>query len=191
MKLKKSVGLKVKAKASVKAKLPRKIVLIGMRGTGKTSIGKELANLLKIDFLDMDHEIEQMAGKKIREIVDESGWDFFRDLEHEIAKKVAGMKFGVVATGGGAVTFERNQEFLRSGSKVVHLQCDLSEIAKRIFGDLNRPSLTEQDDLLSELSKTWQKRKEAYEKSSDLAYSTDNGKSVRAQAAELFELLEG
>ena len=95
------------------AALTYNIVLCGFMGCGKTTVGKKLSKRLGVPFVDMDHYIEQKAGRKVSEIFAQLGEQAFRDMEYECAKELSKSGGTVIATGGGALTFERNQQALR------------------------------------------------------------------------------
>ena len=97
------------------------IALIGMAGSGKTTIGRQLAQMLNRRFVDMDEEIVKAAGKSITEIFDEEGEEVFRTLETQVLREFAPQSGLVIATGGGVVTRERNLPLLRKNSRIVRL----------------------------------------------------------------------
>ena len=118
------------------------IVLIGMRGSGKTTIGKLLAKRLGKQFIEMDELIVQRLGQSIPEIVNRYGWEKFRDVEEEITREVAGWDNVVNATGGGVVTREENIRELKQKGKLVWLKANTDTLLRRIGNDQSRPSLT-------------------------------------------------
>jgi len=123
------------------------IVLIGYRGSGKTTIGRRLADRLWWPFVDTDDLVVKAAGKSIADIFEQHGEKRFRDLETEAVKEVAKLQEHVIALGGGAVLRRENVEALRKADhKLVYLKCDPAELYKRIQADPNtasrRPSLT-------------------------------------------------
>ena len=97
------------------------IALIGMAGSGKTTIGLQLAQMLNRRFVDMDEEIVKAAGKSITEIFDEDGEEVFRTLETQVLREFAPQSGLIIATGGGVVTRERNLPLLRKNSRIVRL----------------------------------------------------------------------
>jgi len=113
-----------------------------MRGSGKTVVGKLLAERLGKQFIEMDELIVQRAGLSIPEIVERYGWGKFRDVEEEITCEVAKLDNAVNATGGGVVTREKNIQELKKKGKLVWLTVSLDTLLKRIGDDLSRPSLT-------------------------------------------------
>jgi len=150
------------------------IVLIGMRGSGKTAIGKLLAKRLGKQFIEMDELIVQRLGQTIPEIVQRYGWQKFRDVEAEITHEVAGLDNVVNATGGGVVTREENIRELKKKGKLVWLKADLDTLLRRIGGnDQSRPSLTgkpQREDMEAVLAE----RSPIYERVADFIVDTED-----------------
>ncbi len=121
------------------------IMLIGMRGCGKTTVGRLLATELNLDFIDLDEDITRRAGRSVTEIVAASGWDVFRDLEGEAASLAVTRDNQVVATGGGILEREANVRALKAGGTIVWLRADAATLSMRIAGDNSRPPLTDSD----------------------------------------------
>ena len=118
------------------------IVLIGMRGSGKTTVGKLLAKKLDRQFIEMDELIVRRVGLDIPEIVKQYGWEKFRQVEKEITQEVAELDDVVNATGGGVVTREENIHELKKKGRLVWLKANTDTLLKRIGNDRYRPSLT-------------------------------------------------
>ena len=123
------------------------VVLIGYRGSGKSTVGKRLADRLWQPFVDTDALIVRKAGKSIREIFEHQGEQAFRDLESTIVRDTLKLKEHVISLGGGALLREENRAALKaSGHKVVYLKCAPEELYKRITADPDsadaRPDLT-------------------------------------------------
>ncbi|MCK5471618.1 shikimate kinase [Candidatus Gracilibacteria bacterium] len=148
-------------------KIVKNIVLIGMRGSGKSAIGKTLAKFLDFEFIDVDRELERNEDMKIAELVKKKGWKFFRDLEAKYAKKAAAKKQVVIATGGGVVLREENVTNLKKNGIIVFIHSPLEQLAQRVSKDKNRPSLTGKSPH-EELEEVWQQRKEIYRKATDV-----------------------
>ena len=108
------------------------IVLIGMRGSGKTTVGKILARKLDRELVEMDELIAHKAGLSIAEIVEKHGWEKFRDIEEEITGEVAGRDDIVNAAGGGVVTREKNTAELKKNGILVWLTASLNTLLERI-----------------------------------------------------------
>lgn len=128
------------------------VVLIGYRGSGKTTIGKRLADRLWQPFVDTDELIVRKAGKSIREIFEQQGEAAFRDLESTVVRDTLMLQEHVISLGGGALLREENRAALKaSGHKVVYLKCEPAELYKRITADpesaATRPDLTDSGGL--------------------------------------------
>jgi len=124
------------------------IVLIGYRGSGKSSIGQKLADRLWQTLVDTDQLIIKKAGKSIKEIFETQGEQRFRQLETEVVKEVVKLQDVVISLGGGAVLREENRAAIKeSGHKVIYLKCEPETLHQRIEADaatsLMRPNLTQ------------------------------------------------
>ena len=102
--------------------LNKKIILCGFMASGKTTVGKALAEEIEIEYVDTDEFLIETYGMDIPAIFAKHGEDYFRDLEHEIAKKVTELPRGVISTGGGMLTFDRNGEVLKKW-RHYHMSC--------------------------------------------------------------------
>lgn len=141
------------------------IVLIGYRGSGKTTVGKLLAGRLGKPFVDADDQIVLRARKSIREIFAAGGEEAFRKLEAEIVAELAGRTEHIIAVGGGAILREENRRAL-AGHKIVYLRCDAAELLRRIQSDPatsdNRPSLTSLGGGIEEIEALLRQREPIY-----------------------------
>lgn len=113
--------------------------LIGFMGVGKTSIGKSLAELLAVPFIDTDTEIEKMTGSAIPDIFTEYGEAYFRELEYEMLRKYINMNI-VLATGGGIVENPNNISLLKENKMNIWVDTNISTVYNRIVNDINRPN---------------------------------------------------
>ena len=119
-----------------------RLVLIGAPGSGKSTVGKALANHLNLSFIDTDALIEEKAGKKITDIFVVDGEDVFRALEFETLKEVLNMQTAVISLGGGAPIAPAAQEVIReSNSTVIFLDVSLATAAPRVGFNRDRPLL--------------------------------------------------
>lgn len=123
--------------------LPEKsiIILIGMMGAGKTTIGRALAKKLGREFIDLDHAIVERCGVDIPTIFDIEGEEGFRKRENEVLQDVILNNDIVLATGGGAVLRPDNRELMRQYGRVFYLRVEVDELYRRVAKDKNRPLL--------------------------------------------------
>lgn len=139
------------------------IVLVGMMGCGKTSIGKALAARLGREFIDTDNIIEQKAGCTIAEIFERDGERKFREVEaRTIQEMVAAEKNIVIATGGGAVTDPQTLDAIKAYAIGVWIDADLADIEQRVAGNSARPLLN-QGDVSKKLNALLEQRKPLYQ----------------------------
>ena len=123
----------------------RAIVLVGLMGAGKTSVGRRLAEKLGLAFVDADHEIALAAGKSIPEIFADHGEDYFREGERRVIARLLENGPQVLATGGGAYMNSETRERIRDHGISVWLKADLDLLLKRVAKRNDRP-LLQQDD---------------------------------------------
>jgi shikimate kinase len=123
------------------------LVLVGMPGSGKTTVGRQLSRRLGLPFFDSDHLIEQRLGCSIREYFAREGEVAFRDVEEQVLRELAQGPSAVVATGGGAVLRQATREALRAGGKVVYLRSSPEELYRRVRHDTQRPLLQVADPM--------------------------------------------
>ncbi|MBD3156546.1 3-phosphoshikimate 1-carboxyvinyltransferase [Candidatus Peregrinibacteria bacterium] len=161
------------------------IYLIGMRGSGKSSIGKKLAQKLKYRFADTDHEIEKQEKLSIPDIIKRNNWFYFRKKEKYIIRKYTKKKHVVLATGGGVILDKDNRKKLHNNGKIVFLSCEINTLEKRIKKSHYRPPLTKKQSLHEELHHVWKKRKDLYESSADLIIKNDKHLSLEETAEKI------
>ncbi len=154
------------------------IVLTGMRASGKTSLGKELAKELGWNFVDIDHLIEDRVNKKIDHYVKEVGWKKFRALEHEIALECAELNNTIISTGGGTMMNPKSAAALKKTGFIVLLTCPLEILQKNLGASYERPSLTGEKSALEELQEIWEKRQETYHAVADLTHDTSSWPNI-------------
>jgi shikimate kinase len=139
----------------------RSIVLIGLMGAGKTTVGRRLAQRLGLKFVDADHEIEKAAGKSIPEIFAEDGEDFFRAGEEKVIARLLKDGPQVLATGGGAWMCEATRKRVREHGISVWLKADLDVLMERVSRRPGRP-LLERDDPREVMEKLIEERYPVY-----------------------------
>ncbi len=123
----------------------RPIVLVGLMGAGKSSVGRRLAEKLGIPFVDADHEIETAAGKSISDIFAEHGEAYFRDGERKVIARLMGNGAQVLATGGGAYMNDETRARIQAGGVSVWLKASLPLLMKRVMKRQDRPLLKNDD----------------------------------------------
>jgi shikimate kinase len=117
------------------------LALIGFMGTGKSSVGRTVADLLHFEFLDTDQTIEERSGRTIAQIFADHGEPAFRDLEHRLVLELAGRQKTVIATGGGLPVNPANLESLKTHALVVCLWASPARIYERVREHSHRPLL--------------------------------------------------
>lgn len=150
------------------------IVLMGYRGTGKSTVGRLLATRLGRKLVSTDAEVARRAHRTIPEIVAQEGWEFFRDLESDICRELSNLDQLVVDTGGGAILRAQNVEALKKNGTVFWLTASVETIAKRIGGDDQRPSLTGTKSFVDEIQDVLRERTPKYQAAADHSIATDN-----------------
>jgi len=164
----------------------KNLVLIGMMGTGKTEVGKRLAILLGRRLADTDQLLSERAGQSIAEIFHMHGEPYFRGLEREVVRELAGGRSLVIATGGGVVLNAENVADLQAGGFLVWLTAETETLLLRLKGDQSRPLLRPAEDLAALL----REREPLYRAAADARVDT-TGKTVSQVADELLAMLAG
>lgn len=147
------------------------IILVGMMGAGKTTIGRQLAHVLGRRFLDLDHEMEARCGVRVALIFDIEGEAGFRRRETALLDECSQYRGMVLATGGGAVLAPENRRVLKERGVVVYLRAGVDELFRRVARDRTRPLLKASDprqriaDLLAQ-------REPLYEEVADVTLDT-------------------
>ena len=159
------------------------IFLIGPMGSGKTTIGKQLAKLLGLAFIDCDHELERLTGASVSLIFDIEGEDGFRQRESRLLDELSARSGVLIATGGGVVCLEENRRMLRTRGFVVYLQTGIEQQLLRLNKDKSRP-LLQAEDRLQRLQDLAHVRNPLYAETADLVFSTRRS-SIYASAKAL------
>ena len=139
-----------------------KICMIGMPGSGKSTIGRALSDCLKFDYYDTDEQIEIESQSKIKDIFNKKGEEHFRKLERSIFKKLILKKKIVISTGGGIIL--KNKDLLNQTYNI-YLKCDLETLIKRTSRNKNRPLL--KNNVEKNIKILFNDRKEIYNETSD------------------------
>jgi shikimate kinase len=164
------------------------IILTGFMGTGKSSVGKMLAQKTGYIYCDLDAIIVGQVGMSINEIFAKHGEAYFRELEANAVKLVSSSDKQVVATGGGAVIREDNRMLLRKSGIIVNLEASVEEICTRLSNDSERPLLNDRksSEKLAELLE----QREQYYADADIRIDT-TGKKVEDVVEEILCHLKG
>lgn len=155
------------------------VFLIGPMAVGKTTIGKQLAKRLQLEFVDSDHEIEKRTGVSISLIFDVEGESGFRDREERVIADLTSLSGIVLATGGGAVLREENRKALRKNGVVVYLRASIESQLERTKSTKHRP-LLETEDRRAALESLMEIREPLYRQEADLIIDTDHLSAGRA-----------
>ena len=147
------------------------IIFVGLPGSGKTTIGRQLARRLGWPFVDSDHVIEHRLGCSIREFFARAGEDSFRDIEQQVLDELSSQHAGVISTGGGAVLREANRRHLRERGQVIYLRSMPEDIFRRVRHDTARP-LLQVDDPLQRLRSLYEERDPLYRETAHFVIET-------------------
>lgn len=146
------------------------ISLVGLPGSGKSTVGRQVARRLDLPFTDSDHEIEQQIGCSIRSYFEHQGEAAFREVEAEVIARLCKQQ-GVLATGGGAVLRAENRANLRAAGHVVYLRSTPEEVARRVRHDKGRP-LLQVADPLARLRQLFEERDPLYRETAHFVIET-------------------
>lgn len=154
------------------------IALIGFMGSGKTTVGKVLAKLMDMKFVDIDKIIAASEKKSVAEIFEEKGQIYFRDLEREIIAQESLKNNCVISTGGGSILDNENIKRLRETSFVVYLDCTIECLYQRLKNSTTRPILNDSDDKRKLIEELYEKRRFLYEISADFTVKIDERTNI-------------
>lgn len=155
--------------------------LIGMMGSGKSSVGKLLANKLQFSNIDIDKEIEKDEKLSIKEIFEKKGENYFREIESKYLLRKR--KLAVVSCGGGIILYKKNREFLKTSGYTIYLKSSIPTLEKRLLNENGRPLLSN-DNLKETLINIYSKRKTLYTSAANTTIITD-----RRSVKEVCELI--
>ena len=167
----------------------RNIFRVGPMGAGKSTIGRQLAQLLNMDFVDTDAEIEERAGADISWIFDVEGEEGFRKREERLINELTQRQGIVLSTGGGAVLSKDNRNHLSARGIVVYLETTVEKQYQRTQRDKKRPLLQDVDyprQVLEDLAKV---RNPLYEEVADITLPTDE-QSAKVMATQIIDLID-
>lgn len=165
------------------------LVLIGYRGTGKSTVAALLAKRLGMEVVSLDAEIVGQAGHPIPEIVARHGWPHFRDLESAVTKRVAARDGLIIDAGGGVILRPENVANLKRNGRLFWLRASVPAIVGRIEAGTQRPALTAGKTFTEEVEDVLRERTPLYEAAGDHQVETDrrSPEDVAAEIARLYE----
>ncbi|MDG2171725.1 MAG: shikimate kinase [Gammaproteobacteria bacterium] len=152
--------------------------MIGPMGSGKTSIGKKLSKMMKFNFIDTDHLIEEKTGVDIPTIFEHEGESGFRKRENKILEDISNIENSVLGTGGGIIILEENRKIIKNMGFIVYLTASIKELVYRTEQDRNRP-LIKDGDTKKKIEEILKEREKIYENISNIKISTDNYDTVK------------
>lgn len=164
------------------------LILVGMMGSGKTTIGRTLAKHLGKTFVDSDEEIQQRTGVTIPHIFDVEGESGFRLRETAAIRELMGRDDMVLATGGGAILAEQNRDILRQNGIVVYLKANVHDLWQRTRHDRNRP-LLQTADPRAKLAELFEQRDPLYQQAADIVVQSGK-QSAQALMLHLVDEIE-
>lgn len=147
------------------------LILVGLPGVGKTTIGRAAAKHLGRRFIDFDQEIERRAGLDVREIFRLKGEHHFRQLEFDLTQELSGTSGMILSPGGGWITQRRSVELLRAAGRIIYLRASPEAVARRLRRVETRPLLAGRDPVLA-LTELYDRRRALYE-TADVVLDTE------------------
>jgi len=167
--------------------IPFNIFLVGPMGSGKSTIGKRLAQSIGVEFLDSDKEIENHTGASIPLIFELEGESGFRHRETQMIDELTQRQSIVLATGGGSILNEQNREHLKTRGKTVYLHTTVNQQLQRTRRDHNRP-LLQTENPKQKLAELFKARDPLYREIADVIIDTD-GRSIHSVSHEIIRTL--
>ena len=156
----------------------KNICLVGMMGSGKSIIGKELSKYFKIQHLDSDTEIEKNAGKSINLLFKDHGENIFRDLEMEICTKLLKKENCIISLGGGSISNSKIRELIEKYSYSIYLKVNLGTLEKRLKHNSKRP-LLKNVNKKQKLEEIYREREKYYNSANLIVDNEDKQKSIK------------
>ena len=166
------------------------MILVGLPGVGKTTIGRAAARRMGKPFIDFDQEIEHRTGMEVREIFRIEGEEHFRELEFALTQELSSNGGMVLSPGGGWITQQRSVELLRSAGRIIYLRASPEAVARRLRRVETRPLLAGRDPVIA-LRELYEKRRALYE-AADVVLDTEHlvKQQLIAKLVELGSTLE-
>ncbi len=163
------------------------LYLCGMIGSGKTTIGRRLAEETGLGFQDLDQEMERRLGYSFHRLVAEQGWLAFRELEYAICRDFARMDHQVVCLGGGTVRYEWNVDALRGTGPIVLLEASVETLIERVR-QADRPRVNQGTTLEEDITLMWTREEHKYRRAAGIVYRSDE-KNLEQEVADFRRFL--
>lgn len=167
--------------AAITQRIDRPIVLVGLMGAGKSTVGRKLAAMLDRPFIDADDAIEDAAQRSIAEIFEEFGEDYFRDGERRVIARLLEAETGIIATGGGAFINDATRALILKRAIAVWIDCSIDTLVERTARRDTRP-LLKAGDPREILARLYEERRAHYEKAQVKVMSEDGPHAQTARA---------
>tara|TARA_B100000989_G_C19377110_1_gene399936 strand:- start:204 stop:740 length:537 start_codon:yes stop_codon:yes gene_type:complete len=152
----------------------RNICIMGLMGSGKSIIGKDLSTYLNLKFYDTDKEIEIMTNKSISTIFEEKGELYFRDIEEKVCIELLGKDNCVISLGGGSIINKRVRKLIKNNSYSIYLKVELSNLVRRLKSSNKRPIMEKKLNKKEILLNLYNKRRKFYEKADFIVDNNNN-----------------
>ncbi len=182
--------------SDAKNKWPGRIFLCGFMGSGKSTIGMQLAEYADTPFIDLDTHIVEEAGKTITEIFEQEGEERFRSLERRMVRRACEQMHGVIALGGGALHDQEVVDLIKQRGLLIYLSASLTNLIQRIYDDRERPLLLDEHgrlksikELEEELGERYRYRQQWYQQA-HLTVKTDQFETSNQAAEQLIQKIE-
>ena len=153
----------------------KNICIMGLMGSGKSIIGKDLSKYLNLNFYDTDKEIELKTKKKINEIFEEEGESYFRDIEEKVCIEILNNDNCVISLGGGSIISKKIRKIIKKNSYSIYLQVTLNNLLNRLKFSRKRPLLNNNSNKNEIMQKLLRDRQKYYEKA-DLIINNNGDK---------------
>lgn len=173
--------------ATMARRVTRPVVLVGLMGVGKSTVGRRLAGLMQRDFIDADDEIEEAAQMSISEIFSAFGEDYFRDGERRVIARLMEEGHGVIATGGGAFVNEETRALILDNGIAVWIDCDIPTLVERTGRRDTRPLLRQGDP--EEILTRLYREREPYYSQAPIRVSSGDGPHMQT-ATQILEAID-
>ena len=172
---------------AISRRIDRPIALVGLMGAGKSTVGRKLAGLLEVDFIDADEAIEQAAALRIQEIFERFGEPHFRDGERRVIARLIDEGHGVIATGGGAFVNPQTRALILERTIAVFIDCDIPTLVQRTGRRDDRPLLRNGDP--AEILERLRRERQPFYAEAPIRVSSDAGPQ-HATALQIIEAID-